>query len=291
MPDDDLFNLIEEDDEKTAEAAEAPEDGSLGERLRARRRQRGLSLFQAAQELRTDPAVLRAIEADDFSVLGAPVYIKGHLRKYAALLGLSPDGVFDDYARTHELSESMPVVNRAVDPGRPHKSGYWLRIFVMLLLIVAIGFAIAWWSMRRDTAPRPISVTPGNDAQQAGEPAVPVYRLLSETGMMDEASSVGAAPDAERSLPETASAVPGKPLRVELAFTGDSWVEITDAEGDELLFGLVNAGTEHSVEGASPIEVLLGSAGAVRLEVAGRPYDIPPENIHGGLARFSIEEP
>lgn len=147
MPDDDLFNLIDSGEEEPDDTPPQP-GASLGERLRAQRRQQGLSVYQAAQELRADPALLRAIEADDFAALGAPVYIKGHLRKYAALLGLAPDEVFAEYSRTHELQESMPVVNRAVDPGRPRRGVRWLRALVTLLLLLAVGAAAAWWLTR-----------------------------------------------------------------------------------------------------------------------------------------------
>lgn len=287
MPDDDLFNLVEEADEDKGATGEPQEDASVGESLRAQRRQQGVSLYQAAQELRIDPAVLRAIEADDFSMLGAPVYIKGHLRKYAALLGLSPQSVFDAYARTHELSESTPVVNRAIDPGRPHKSGYWLRVIAVLLVIVAIGAATAWWSGRSEMAPGIVD---------AGDGAMPASALLYSPAVDSDTEDVAprdAAASIEPVLPvqETPIATSGAAVRIDLAFSRDSWVEITDAGGDQLLFGLIDAGTEHSVEGTPPIEVLLGSADAVRLEVADEPYVIPPGSVRDGVARFSIEGP
>ena len=65
--------------------------------LRQERELRGLTLQQAAEELNLDRWILEAIEVDRFLALGAPVYARGHLRKYAALLGLSQEMVVDRY--------------------------------------------------------------------------------------------------------------------------------------------------------------------------------------------------
>src|SRR5256886_4663050 len=61
-----------------------------GARLRAAREKAGLSLAQAAESLALDPPTLEALEAEDFAALGADVYVRGHLRRYAELIGESP---------------------------------------------------------------------------------------------------------------------------------------------------------------------------------------------------------
>jgi len=72
------------------EQDKAPETGqspSPGARLRAARERKGLSLVEAADALRLDQSLVEALERDDFAALGAPVFGKGHLRKYAVLTG------------------------------------------------------------------------------------------------------------------------------------------------------------------------------------------------------------
>ena len=80
--------------------------GTPGELLRAQREQRHLSVQQAAEDLHLDVRLVEALEKNDFEALGPPVYAKGHLRKYAALLGLSPDLVM---ARYQMLAGAPPV--------------------------------------------------------------------------------------------------------------------------------------------------------------------------------------
>src|SRR6202166_4465848 len=59
-----------------------------GATLKAERERRGLSAQKAADEMHLDRWVIDALEADDYQRIGPTVYAKGHLKKYAALLGL-----------------------------------------------------------------------------------------------------------------------------------------------------------------------------------------------------------
>jgi cytoskeleton protein RodZ len=59
-----------------------------GSKLKAERERRGLSAQKAADEMHLDRWVIDALEADDYQRVGPTVYAKGHLKKYAALLGL-----------------------------------------------------------------------------------------------------------------------------------------------------------------------------------------------------------
>ena len=80
-----------------ASGAAAAGPDTPGGMLRAERERRGYSMQQAAEDLHLDVWVIEAIEANRFVALGAPVYAKGHLRKYATLLGLSPATVLERY--------------------------------------------------------------------------------------------------------------------------------------------------------------------------------------------------
>src|SRR5277367_6590123 len=75
-----------------SEAAVSP-----GARLKAAREQRGLSAQKAADEMHLDRWVIDALEADDYKRIGPTVYAKGHLKKYAALLGLPTAEILAGY--------------------------------------------------------------------------------------------------------------------------------------------------------------------------------------------------
>ncbi|HEX5418891.1 MAG TPA: RodZ domain-containing protein [Gammaproteobacteria bacterium] len=79
-------------------------------------------------------------------------------------------------------------------------------------------------------------------------------------------------------------------LEIELRFLQDSWVEVTDARNQRLYYGLAKAGDESRVRGVPPLEVLLGNADGVVVEVAGHPYRYPNGGRRGKLARFSVTD-
>src|SRR5690349_12230268 len=71
----------------TPAPAPPPVARSIGERLRAGRERSGLSIAAAAEKLHLDPKVIEALEADRFAEIGASVYVRGHLKRYADFVG------------------------------------------------------------------------------------------------------------------------------------------------------------------------------------------------------------
>ena len=69
---------------------------SPGARLRSEREAQGISHQQAAESLNLDTMVLAHLEANDFAALGAPVFARGHLRRYTTMLGLDEDELDED---------------------------------------------------------------------------------------------------------------------------------------------------------------------------------------------------
>lgn len=79
--------------------------------------------------------------------------------------------------------------------------------------------------------------------------------------------------------------------RLHLVFREDCWVQITDAEGEDLLSGLIRAGREHRLEGMAPIRVFLGNAPGVELSFNGRRVDTTGRARDDRTARFTLGAP
>src|SRR5277367_2050391 len=104
---------------------------ALGDRFRSAREARGLSLSDVSEQIRIRSIYLAAIEEENWSAVGAPVYIRGFLRTYARFLGLDPEDVVAAFngevpsaAQTASSPGSEP--SRAAEPGRPRRSGTYL---------------------------------------------------------------------------------------------------------------------------------------------------------------------
>ncbi len=160
-------------------AASAP---SVGERLRAERTKREMSLKDAARELHLDHWLLEALERDDYDALGAPVFAKGHLRKYAALLDLPGDEIMIAYYQAERVADAPPIVSESLIRARSERPGRWLRV-AGIAVLVALGAAGAvWWfvsdepdplrAVGEDVTPAPVAEpteTAPADTEAAGD--------------------------------------------------------------------------------------------------------------------------
>ena len=111
---------------------------SLGERLSSARNARAISLEQAARTLHLDKTVVAALEAEQFEALGAAVFVKGHLRSYAELLGLSPDAVIEAYRQLDPTIDELPAsVEKQQWSERVNVTlwSFWAMVIVAALLV------------------------------------------------------------------------------------------------------------------------------------------------------------
>jgi cytoskeleton protein RodZ len=251
----------------------------IGARLRAARERRGLTTLQAAEKLHVDARVLESLEADNFAPLGADVYVRGHLRRYAELVGESPHELQDLYAKTGPVVQ--PDLTRIPRGERPPESARFMM--PALLTVVALALAgILWWAL----------TLPGAKPQVLPPP--PAAAPVADTEAADAAPAAGApvvaaAPVAPSAGPQPpAVGVPGGQT-LTLHFAGGSWAQVADAHGRLLLDGMQAAGSSRSVSGPAPLRVVLGNAPQVGLEVGGRPATLAGFVRRRGDAHFQVD--
>lgn len=243
------------------EQPDEPQGPVCGERLLQARRERQISVTEIAKELHLDEAKVRALERNDFGILGAPVFAKGHLKKYAAIVGVNVDDVLADYYRLDRSLSAPPVIAGRPKPQPGHSPGPWI-IAAILIVVVAV---LLWWFLGSREASNP---SPGaSDAP--GGPATAVTQPATETP---------AAMDADE-------------VRLDIRFSGDCWTEISDGSGRRLFFDLGRSGRTVRLNGEAPLAVLFGNADNVELSVNGGDYPIPATSRRGQTARLTIDRP
>jgi cytoskeleton protein RodZ len=129
----------------TPDAGDAGQSG-IGVRLRAARERVGLTLVQAAEKLHVDAKSLVALEAEDFDIFGAPVFARGHIRRYSELVGEKTDELVVLYNETTRAA--LPVLTRlpSADPLAD------MRKFAVPALFALIGLVllgVVWWVLKR----------------------------------------------------------------------------------------------------------------------------------------------
>ena len=262
-----------------AEITELP--SSPGARLRRERDARGLTEQQAAEALNLDPTVIAVLEANDFAALGAPVFVKGHLRRYAGLLGLAEDEILGAYERSKlQIDEPTLVPKSRLEmvPDRGRSRWPWVVGGTAAFLIAAA--VLSYVSEHGLPWSREASADPEGAA--AGATAVPAGSAVSGSAPPRAGTSDAPATAATASAPAPG---PGQ-VSLQLRFSADSWVEIFDGSGKAVLYDLGKAGSERTITATAPLSVMLGNAPAVAIAVNGRA--LPPPPAQDSVARFSI---
>jgi cytoskeleton protein RodZ len=120
----------------------AVEAGGIGARLRAGREKLGLTVLQVAERIHTDPKIVEAVEAENYEVLGAPVYARGHIRHYAELVGESAAELI---ARYSDLSKvAQPDLTRIVKAPSGSDSNKLVAPALLVMAVFAVAGAV-WW--------------------------------------------------------------------------------------------------------------------------------------------------
>ena len=121
------------------QAPQAPQ--SVGTLLRMERERLGLSQAQITEMTRMRTPVVEAIENEAWGSLPPPVFVRGFLKSYAKVLGLSQEVVIDLYAKN--LPVESPGQVSHPEPSRIRRRKAWL---VLLLLVVLAALYGVWLS-------------------------------------------------------------------------------------------------------------------------------------------------
>jgi cytoskeleton protein RodZ len=257
-----------------ASGAAAAEPDTPGGMLRVERERRGFSVQHVAEELHLDIRVIEALETNRFEALGAPVYARGHLRKYAMLLGLSPATVLSRYeALGGTPPDPTPVpavmaVPLRVERRRVSKLPLWIAAAIVIVA------GLAWLVFQLLQARGAIGITSEVTAPTVPQqPAVNESTTVNEPATVSEPVAQAPAPVAQ-AAPQAAAPTPAA-VRLRLEFIEPSWTEIYDASGKRLMFDMGTPGRVRSVAGTPPLRVSLGLVSAVSAQVNDRPIVVP----------------
>ncbi len=269
-----------------------------GERLLAARLERNISIAEIAKELHISEQKVEALECNNLEALGAQVFAKGYIRKYAQMVGAAADEIIADYDEL-AAADAQPVLKARPRPRREMSPGPWIAVIVLLIIAATVYWVISnrpeLFSVSDQEPDAPASETaPSQDNTVAIE--LPNDAVGQSEATADVAAGIPAVAEepveaAETAVPQVqpdvASAADEGELTLLLAFSGDCWTEISDGSGRRLYFGQGREGRTVELSGVAPFNVLFGNASQVTLQVNGLPYDVGPVD-RLGRARFTI---
>ena len=302
-------------------------DSGPGQHLRRAREEAALSIEEVAARLHLDTRTVGNLEADSYSDLPAPTFVRGYLRSYARLLELPAQPLIDSFDRRG--LEPPPLVADITSSEEVKSTDVPMRLATGLIIVVLLA-GVALWSQNQFS-----NRASGSDEESAGlaagtseipqlradtELQVKLPELRQSSSQTGSASGLVPVPTDDSSNPTSTSSDSGlgnlssasgetttetKPAaenadsatnlvsatpgvgRLVLRVRRDSWIEVYDREGERLYYSTARAGDSIDLRAAEPVKVLLGFARGVQVEYNGKSFDPGPHTARG-LARFSL---
>ena len=269
----------------------------LGEWLRQRREELGISLEQAEVETRIRRRYLVALETEDLVSLPDPIVGRGFLRNYAAYLGLDPTAADTRYTQSGAPPPpAVPVDESAFrgDSFHPvslhHMPGFrgrraWVAglvvaaiVIVALLIWQGAPYVYRWFYASRYAA-RPTATSAAVLATDQLA-AAPTLKVAATTPTRTKPAATAtteatASPEVTPTLTRTPSPSPSPSppiytgIFMELVFTGTSWIQVT-VDGVREFQGELTTDTYRSWYGEERIELRVGNAGVVLVTLNGQ---------------------
>jgi len=237
---------------------DSPATNTPGRELAFARTRLSLSLEEISRRTKIGMPYLLAIENDDVKKLPGSFYARGFLRAYAREVHCDPEDIVQRFGIAAEevapadlqpLGEVLHVHPPIDLDGR--RTARRIQL-VALAALVAGSFYVASGKPLHFSMPRP----------SVPKPIVPEAQVLSSVATPSAVATAGAAPP-EEAKPSTSTA-----LSIDVHSRDECWVAAT-ADGERVIYRLLNAGETAHVEGRQEIVLRFGDAGAVAFAING----------------------
>jgi cytoskeletal protein RodZ len=215
---------------------------SAGQRLRAAREEKGLSLENVASETRIPQRHLESLETGDWDRLPAPTYTIGFAKSYASAVGLDRADIGEQLRE--EMGGTRPDSSKVehFEPADPARSmPRWLVLSaVVAIFVIVLGFA---WIRNRSVNEQPVET-----AQQ-------------QAPAQQQASTAAPATPPPAQQPQAARGP------VVLTATAPAWIRVSD-QGKTLFEGMLQPGQTFQVPPTAAAPTLrAGAPEALRINV------------------------
>ena len=291
---------------------------TAGQLLREARLKAGVHLAVLSVTLKVPVHQLEAMEADEFDPGKGPVFYRGlassvcrHLKTDAApILALLPQ-------TTAQLQPLVSSIQPLESEGSVRiRSLPWGRMFASKVLWLAavllfLTGAFLWmpgpgqWAWLDDVKslmadevvsqevteqivvpvspvpeplPAPVAPSPSADASATALRANPAFTPAAPISQPIQSASAA----------KPMASAPAEPEWV-FAATGESWLEVRNAQKAVVWSGVLKAGESTRIQSSLPVSVVVGRAQAVSATFRGQPFDLKP-HTQVTVARFEVKE-
>lgn len=276
----------------------------IGDMLRRRREERGLTAEQAALQSKVPLRLMHALESGDYHLMPDPLYLVRFVHDYAVFLGLDVGAIDAEFERALHQPLRTPAGPAATPPTAPRVR--WTRVpwpvgagLAIAAIVAMVVFSMAKRGPDQEGVSRP-SDTQRAEAGSAGGRAASAPDRASET--LTQPSPAAAAPFADApATPVAGTTVPplaatGKTARpigssghvLVVRAQEPTWLSVR-ADRKDRREVLLQVGQAARFEAETDFHIIVGNAGGVTLSFDGTP--LPPLGRSGEVIRDLVLPP
>lgn len=291
-------------------------------RLRQAREEAGLHIAVLATMLKVPVKKLDALEQGRFHELPDVTFARALASSACRHLKIDPAPVLAELPGV----QLAPLTQMAVDSKPAFRTAgaavsWTVPAFVKapsvwMAAVLLLSAAVVYWWPSEGVLPTWMSVPAAEEgvaSSNALPESDPVESAAAPQVMNPPSASPLASPEAAPPVADTSALVPsaaspssaqtsvapieaadavaessGAEALLLIVGTGDTWLEVVDAQGSVLLRRMLRTGEEHRFSAQPPYRVVLGNAGAARVVVRGKDFDTTPF-VRNSVAKFEVQ--
>ena len=292
-----------------------------GQMIAEGRKKLSFSVDDVANKLKFRTVLVQNIEQDIFDQALPATYNRGYLRSYAKLVNIDADEVLSAYDMlgVAEIQRSeMQSFSNLTEKQAEHSRLMWLTYLIVAILL---GLMVLWWlqdskllfdektpkvaeqvnkqvnkqeSIKLDsksltldnTEKEPekllLNIEPSTQEiakSKTAEPIIAEPKIIEAPVVIEDVAASDTSAKAQEQNANISTVI--------FTFSGDCWVNIYDATGERIAWGVKKLGYVMTVKGKAPLKITLGKPELASIVFNGQTVDMTPFNV-GNIAKFTL---
>ena len=265
--------------------------------LKSQREKKGYSIEEVCIDLRLKKEIIIDIENGNFSNFKSYLFLKGYINNYANLLNIKVD------LPEVKNKRKKKIISNNDNNEENFKKNKNLIIYSSLVFVIFLSFFIiknninfeeknvSVQKKKSDSDLEGINNFPNhNEILEAKEiiidnDKIKIEKLSSKKSDELVLESNNGKIENKISFSEK---IESKPLLL-ISYSGDSWTEIIDSNGDIVFFDLVKNGNTINFNILAPFEILLGDATVVNIKYNNKEISIPYFNPDTNVGKIKVK--
>ncbi|MBA6256847.1 MULTISPECIES: RodZ domain-containing protein [unclassified Colwellia] len=298
-----------------------------GQILSEARNKAGLTQQDVADKLNFRLSLVDEIESERFDTRLPETFNRGYLRNYAKLVNVSQENVIVSYQQLNIAkaeASKLQSFSKGTEKLAESNRIMWISYFILAILI---GSTVVWWMQNNNEQGQPqtfqedveikitksgtekneqpdslavpqvteslvaeVDVDNDNVGEASAAPSIVLNQEIIDTSTLEadtESIKVAEQTRADTTLVSEADETDVTLTNVTFTFSGDCWVNISDATGERIAWGVKKLGYVMTISGQAPFDVTLGKPELVAINFADEVIDMSQFNM-GNIAKFTL---